>query len=161
MHRFANSCAVGLLSLVVAGCGIHSAPTDSRAFKYRFFIPATTTCSRIVEFAVYNGALVNVGDCAGHTNSKPPVSIRMTVGQHLYLYVAHDSQGQLSVPASSAPGVLRLIHHSPEMMAYTARVTGKSLLTTQSKLCADTRGLAARRCTLLQIRVSPAKGRKP
>lgn len=123
MHRFANSCAVRLLSpVVVAGCGTHSAPTDSRALKYRFFVPAATTCSRIVEFAADNGALVNVRDCAGHTNSEPAVSVRMTVGQHLYLYVAQDSQDQLSVPAAAEPTVLRLTHHTPEMMAYRSRL---------------------------------------
>ena len=101
-----------------------------------------------------NSGVSNVGDCAGHLNIRPVVAVQMQIGQHLYLYLAHDVQGQLSVPTSTRPTNLRLVHHSPDTVVYTATHTGQSLLTTRSNLCADTRGNTITGCTLLQVSVS-------
>lgn len=152
--------ALGLLSMTaLAGCGSHATTAQSHDqdrvnYQYRFDAPATTTCSRIVEFAIDNSSVSNVGDCAGHLNTRPALIVQLNVGQHLYLYVAHDAQGQLSTPAASRPTVLRLIHHSTDTIAYTATDAGHTSLITHSKMCTDIQGNTVKSCTLLQVQIA-------
>lgn len=158
-HRPVVLGALGLLSMTAfAGCGSHTTTGQSHDqlatnYHYRFDNPATTTCSRIVEYAVDDGPVSNVGDCAGHLNITPALTVELNVGQHLYLYIGRDSKGQLSTPTPARSTVLRLIHHSSETIAYTAATAGQTRLAARSSLCADAQSNHITRCTLLQVDV--------